>query len=84
MDSGFHFWLMELGFWIQIVNRIPEFRTPEEKNSRIPECDPFTWGKMRGEFIERQCLHFCSIISVYVVVNFLSQVIFLFLSFQLH
>ena len=46
MDSGFHFWLMALGFWIQIVNRIPEFRTPEEKNSRIPECDPFTWGKM--------------------------------------
>lgn len=22
MDSGFKFWLVELGFWIQIVNRI--------------------------------------------------------------
>ena len=59
MDSGFHFWLMELGFWIQIVNRIPEFRTPEEKKfpysgMRIPLHGEKCMRGNRGFLLEVQ------------------------------
>ena len=93
MDSGFHFWLMELGFWIQIVNRIPDptskfFPDSGLHKKKFPvfrNADPFTWEKMLWASSSNVIVYFfCSIISVYVVVNFLSQVIILFLSFQLY
>ena len=54
MDSGFRFWLMELGFWIQIVNRIPDptskfFPDSGRHKKKFPvfrNADPFTWEKM--------------------------------------
>ena len=67
MDSGFHFWLMELGFWIQIVNRIPDptskfFPDSGLHKKKFPvfrECRSLYMGKnAMGEFIERHCLLF--------------------------